>query len=472
MLQHDQYPSWVGLVYVFNLIVGTGALTLPAAFAGAGWLLSTFLLMLVAFISFITVTFVIESMACANATIQWKRIQLHKINESEVTVDTDSEIDNTTEETAILSVNRHHSYYSLNTKVELGEIAALYLNKFGHILLFTSLCVYLFGDLAIYAAASGKTIVNLSCEVYNDTENFHVNCWSSYNFTKMEMYRICVTTFALVVGPFSYFNVQKTKYLQFITISIRWFAFIVMVTLATIRIITYGPQGHPDLINLREVPALAGSTVYSFMCHHSLPGIIAPISDKQHVTKKVSVDFVLICLFYLFLSVTGSFAFETLDVLYSLNFISENSSVFMKIIGTFLAAFPLFPILTSFPIIAITLQSNLKFLILDRTYQRPNFLVNRLVFPTMAVVPPVLVALSTHNLKTLVEVTGTYAGVMVQYIVPTFLVLYARRHCVKNFGSSDQKYASPFKHKFWLLFVITWSIICIIFVTVDLIINK
>lgn len=74
----------MGLVYVFNLIVGTGALTLPAAFAGAGWLFSSFFLMLLAFVSFITVTFVIESMACANATIQWRRIQSHKIDVNNV----------------------------------------------------------------------------------------------------------------------------------------------------------------------------------------------------------------------------------------------------------------------------------------------------------------------------------------------------------------------------------------------------
>ena len=30
----------VGLIYVFNLIVGTGALTMPKAFAEAGWLMS------------------------------------------------------------------------------------------------------------------------------------------------------------------------------------------------------------------------------------------------------------------------------------------------------------------------------------------------------------------------------------------------------------------------------------------------
>lgn len=65
----------VGLIYVFNLIVGTGALTLPAAFAAAGWSLSTISLVFLAFMSFINVTYVIETMACANAVLKWKRLQ-------------------------------------------------------------------------------------------------------------------------------------------------------------------------------------------------------------------------------------------------------------------------------------------------------------------------------------------------------------------------------------------------------------
>lgn len=67
---------------MFNLIVGTGALTLPAAFQDAGWLFSTVALVVLCFVSFVTVTFVIESVACANATIQWLRVQEHKIDVS------------------------------------------------------------------------------------------------------------------------------------------------------------------------------------------------------------------------------------------------------------------------------------------------------------------------------------------------------------------------------------------------------
>nr|CAH7759740.1 unnamed protein product [Callosobruchus chinensis] len=478
MPQTDQYPPWVGLVYVFNLIVGTGALTLPAAFAAAGWLFSTFLMMFLAFVSFITVTFVIECMACANATIQWRKLRSHKIDESEVPVDTDSEADNTTtEETAILQVTsrRFCRFYNLSTKVELGEIAALYLTEIGHTLFFTSLCIYLFGDLAIYAVASGKTLVNLSCNDNNSTEDYDVKCWESADITRMDMYRIYVALFALLVGPFTYFNVQKTKYLQLFTISIRWFAFAIMVSLAAIRLLNDGPQGHPQMINLKEVPALAGSSVYSFMCHHSLPGLIAPISNKHHLMPKLSIDFFLIFAFYLLLAVTGSFAFESLEDLYSLNFIHiTNSTFFGKILGFFLGAFPLFPMSTSFPIIAITLQSNLKNLMLDQASDtaRYNFFINRLVFPTMAVLPPVAVALSTHNIKYLVEITGTYAGVIVQYVVPAVLVLYARKQCARDFGPIKHKYSSPFRHYMWIMFVIMWSIICIIFVTVDFMLNK
>ena len=69
------YSRTTGLIYIFNLIVGTGALTLPAAFHDAGWALSSVILILLAFMSFLTATFVIESMAAANALLHWKRLQ-------------------------------------------------------------------------------------------------------------------------------------------------------------------------------------------------------------------------------------------------------------------------------------------------------------------------------------------------------------------------------------------------------------
>ncbi|CAJ0939956.1 unnamed protein product [Ranitomeya imitator] len=69
----ELYSPFVGLIYMFNLIVGTGALTMPKAFANAGWLISLILIIFLAFMSYMTTTFVVEAMAAANAQLRWKR---------------------------------------------------------------------------------------------------------------------------------------------------------------------------------------------------------------------------------------------------------------------------------------------------------------------------------------------------------------------------------------------------------------
>ena len=68
-----RYSGTTGLIYIFNLIVGTGALTLPAAFHDAGWALGTAVIVALAFMSYLTTTFVIEAMAAANAMQNFKR---------------------------------------------------------------------------------------------------------------------------------------------------------------------------------------------------------------------------------------------------------------------------------------------------------------------------------------------------------------------------------------------------------------
>ena len=63
------YSQRVALVFIFNLIVGAGALTIPAAFSKAGLYLGTVLVVSIAFLSFMCATFVLEAMACSNALI-------------------------------------------------------------------------------------------------------------------------------------------------------------------------------------------------------------------------------------------------------------------------------------------------------------------------------------------------------------------------------------------------------------------
>lgn len=57
---------------MFNLILGAGPLALPKAFSMAGVVLGTLLLVFLAFMSFMTTTFMVEAMASANAYARYK----------------------------------------------------------------------------------------------------------------------------------------------------------------------------------------------------------------------------------------------------------------------------------------------------------------------------------------------------------------------------------------------------------------
>ncbi|XP_063229523.1 transmembrane protein 104 homolog isoform X2 [Bacillus rossius redtenbacheri] len=476
----EQYSTWTGLVYVFNLIVGTGALTLPAVFDRAGWAVGVTLICVLATISFITVTFVIEAMASANAIVQWRRLQQMK-RALQVSEPNDED----SEDTPLFSPDSlakfpspPQRYYTIQERVELGQMAALFFNRFGRVLFFVCLVVYLYGDLAIYSAAVAKSLADVAC-VYRP-DNISCNstlpdtalCWNGFFFTRMDAYRVFLAIFLCLLGPFVFFNVQKTKYLQMLTTFMRWLAFTIMIVYATHKLVEDGPQGSPPAANLAGVPSLFGACVYSFMCHHSLPALVSPIADKSRLTRFLALDYGLIAGFYLLLALTGAFAFSRLDDLYTLDFVPGGCDAAAQswpaaATDYFLALFPVFTLSTSFPIVAITLRNNLKSLFLTEG-RHYRWCVRRVLFPLLAVVPPVLVATATTDLGVLVGVTGSYAGAAIQYIIPAALVHSARARTLQVIGMGVRnEFASPFRAKGWVVFVVLWAIACIVLVTVN-----
>uniref|UniRef100_A0A1I8NQ37 Amino acid transporter transmembrane domain-containing protein n=1 Tax=Stomoxys calcitrans TaxID=35570 RepID=A0A1I8NQ37_STOCA len=518
------YPTWIGFIFIFNLIVGTGALTLPGVFAKAGWLLSLLVIVLLCFISFITVTFIIESMAAANAVKTWQNLQVLKRSYDfdsredlrQTSVATENEIGSETDDpTAGLLSHQHqvgvtarlermplyaqHStliYYKLDEKFELGEMASLFFNDVGRVLFYLCISVYLYGDLSIYSAAVAKSLRDLFCDhpnatttmdfdldsswnlstANNETEEDAIKqCWQNHTLTRLNVYRLFLVGFICIFGPFAAFSVQKTKYLQIITVIFRWCAFIFMISIALKLLITDGAKGHPVSMNIYGIPALFGACVYSFMCHHSLPSLLAPIRDKQSVGRILCADYLVICLFYLLLAMTGIFAFERLEDLYTLNFIpdqtADHSFAAELLVGIdyFLALFPVFTLSASFPIIAITLRNNLQTLCLDMTrFESYNFFVRRILFPLLAVVPPFSITYFTESLTSLVAFTGSYAGAAIQYIIPIALVYYARNTCRELLGSGVvNDFQSPFRGSHWLVIILLWSLGCISLVTLN-----
>ncbi|XP_020616942.1 transmembrane protein 104-like [Orbicella faveolata] len=423
------YSSTVAFIYVFNLIIGVGALTMPKAFSNAGWM----------------VAIVLTGVLCFMRLVRDRGPAVFL--------------------TVFLAF-----FYSIRMPFYLVGVPN-YVNVVGVRLFYICTALYLYGDLAIYAAAVPKSLTQVACGSLsgNDSSSsFDTTepCWNS--LTQISVYRIFLVS-VLVLGPFTFFNVQKTKYLQMFTTAMRWIAFMMMIVLALVKIGKGKGKHDTPPANFSGLPNLFGVCVYSYMCQHSLPSLITPMKNKSRITLLFSTDFAVVMVFYALLSFTAIFTFRAEDLkdLYTLNFWDSSG----KFVGYFLALFPVFTLSTNFPIISITLRDNLKNLF-HREGRPYPWVVDRIAFPLATITLPIIVAFITQNLEILVGVTGSYAGAGVQYIIPACLAFYGKKHVMTMTGCYDNKHRSPFGRLLWILFVVGWAFVCIAFVTANHIITK
>uniref|UniRef100_A0A914RTP2 Amino acid transporter transmembrane domain-containing protein n=1 Tax=Parascaris equorum TaxID=6256 RepID=A0A914RTP2_PAREQ len=273
------YSTKIGYILIFNLIVGTGALALPKAFHSAGCLLGVLLLSISAFMSYVCATFVVEGMAIANACNKKRRIVIE--------------------------------YSALNTINLQSGMARLFIGKYGVLLLNVIVAIYLFDhfELHIYLISLSETFsqsVNASTE---DGHNACYNDWPNW-LQRITVYRFNVCLFVCFVAPLVLIGIHRTKFLQLSTSICRWTAFTLMIVLACMQLAREGSPSMPKMFNIHGFGSLFGTTVYAFMCHHSLPSIVTPMKSKRHIFIYLAMVYVLVLIFYLALAITGTFSFS------------------------------------------------------------------------------------------------------------------------------------------------------------------
>ena len=81
-----------------------------------------------------------------------------------------------------------------------------------------------------------------------------------------------------------------------------------------------------------------GSIIFAFMCHHSLPGFIAPLSDARRARSILVGVYTTVAALYVVLCLGAAMAFPAgqLQPLYTLNF----RAVDVPLVGNFLRLFP------------------------------------------------------------------------------------------------------------------------------------
>lgn len=506
------YSPFTGFVFIFNLIVGAGALTIPHAFANAGLIYGSIALSVLASVSYVTATFMIEAIAGVNALKRRAReIGLNDTNlDEKQPVDelSDSDDEAHTEFVPLMvSIEKQDAlkrtvrtakeelrfHFDLSKKMELAEMAELLFDHRGIVAFYACISVYLYGDLAIYAVAVPKSLREIICP----RPSADAVVWQcSSKFNSSDLYRLFVVLFGLLLGPFTFGHVYKTRTLQLVSTSIRYASFGLMIVLAVIGITHGHGRSIADVVKYEKPANIAtffGVCIYSFMCHHSVPGLVAPITNKSKVTVVLASAFMAVFCVYFVLCASATFRFlpENVEDVYTLNFKDHS----IKAFGYFLGLFPVFTLSASFPLICITLRENIYHLasrvndLAQSSDAVPpssglyGFLETH-IYALVALLPPLVVAFFTEDVSMLVGFTGAYAGLGIQWIVPTLLIFCLRRRLADEWKEmhpteaavtrlsslaargNRNRFASPFAHQAWLYLVLVFSLVSIVLITI------
>jgi len=341
----------------------------------------------------------------------------------------------------VLLMTKKKSPFYISKRVEVSQLAGIFLGEWGQRFFFIVMFIYLYGDLAIYAVAIPQSLLQATSGWKNNSTDQKV--WR--NFTEIEVYYLFLAVFAVVLVPLTFFDFQKTRYLQICTLVIRNISLFGMIILATI----YDGEGEGHVpngawFNWIGFPDIFGTAIYAFMCHHSLPSIVTPIENQKKVKFMMLLDNLFVLVTYLLLCWTAIWAFGDvtnqkcdtnpgppcmLQKLYTMNFASYK----IKPIAIFLVLFPVFTLSTNFPLIAITLRNNLMLLIpYKKDVLHPT--ARRIIFALIATIPPLCIAFSTQKVDALVSITGAYAGLGIMFFFSCFTCILCSQACDRSSG--------------------------------------
>ena len=289
----QRYSILSGGVFLFNLIVGIGAVTMPSGFMAAGVGFSSMILLGIAFLSFMTATWVVESLAISNALTSLSRPSaaahlqadepLLPVGESGSDSDANAELSDSSPLLAAdspLAATRvlpprpgyqqnplaryssawgwwyvptgHERRFHILQRFEFGTMSELFFGPWMQRFFYFVLALYLFGDLAIYAVSVPQSLATVT------------GGWAG--ISQSDVYYIYLAIFAGLALPFCFLDFQKTSIYQITTAIFRNLTIVIMIVLAFI-FVGSGQGADPAEVSVFAIggfPQLFGVAIYAY----------------------------------------------------------------------------------------------------------------------------------------------------------------------------------------------------------------
>ncbi|MBN3276686.1 TM104 protein, partial [Polyodon spathula] len=266
------------------------------------------------------------------------------------------------------------------------------------------------------------------------------------------------TLFILMVGPFVFFSVQKNQYVQVFASIMSFVVFSIMFVTSVVILARGQGRGTPILADLNAFPSVFGACSVAAVSHTVLPTVVPLIRNKTYLCQGVLAVFAAVTVLYLTLCLFVVFVFQEKDIqaVILVNFASCSIIPVIFVIYI-LGLYTTIKVSANFPLNGVTLSDNLRsmFAGFQCSHAWP---VDRLLFPLAVIVPPLAISYSTHNIEMIVGITGSYTVNFIQYVTPSALVYLSRKEARARFGEDVKiKHASPFQHGFWIILALLYA---------------
>jgi len=445
--EEKTYSTITTYAISINYIIGTGVFGLPFAFYSSGLVLGVLCLSLSAFLCLLCLRWVLESLARAEGItaahtrgVQGERLPIHRIT---------------------------------FRKFDFTALFDMFAGWKGKAICQLTVDCYCYGALWAYCAVFSSSVASLffqfglnkTCDIYD-----HPSAYC--NLT----YYICLLIYAVITITFACRDMAEQATVQLIMTCYRFFAFEVM--LLTVVIAMFHPNPHSPG-KFSELPTvdwtgfgiMVTSGAVALNLHYNIPDIVKPSRNKRNLVTITSLAQITAFLFYVFIGVLCAAYFQKdTSPLVTLNWqeytgrgggwggSTSDRPWYAIMVQLFVMLFPVFDMLTVFPLVAITLGDNiyaalplsLKDRFAGEVLRKRLVIICRLV----ASVPPVVAAAALGKLDKIFSFVGLF-GFLLELIFPGLLHLLSSRYCWNLWGAGSEKtpYSHPVFSKFYLVYI-------------------
>lgn len=255
---------------VVNLLLATGPFTYPYAYVSLGPVISAPLLFITAIFAHVSATYIVE--ACSIAQI-YKPEKDSKERSESVFAEETYESAEKREAINAKDLSMKDSTFYIREKMEIGVIADRISAPWFKYFIISILIIYVYGALSLkYVTGAESLYQGISYIIYDSEGTLETNDpW---------IYYVSIAIFGGLAIMFSFGDIEHSKTLQNVTAVLRVVVIFCMyggtiyywVDDGTHKAKTFDFKNH-----IGSLATVLGNTVFTFIYHHSVPGIIYPV---------------------------------------------------------------------------------------------------------------------------------------------------------------------------------------------------